>query len=1017
MVRMQTITASLLLIAVASSLAVADTGVTGRVVRLDKSGIPLGMAADARVEIKDQGGRQVADVNADANGLIKLKLPRAGRYFYAVNGRDEGRGFEHTLSDGYAVYSFFIIDHDKPATAPSFQQVGTLRGRVVERTADGDVGIPQAAITLRQVGTRHLTRIVTQVNNEGQHAGEYDVILEVGTYLASVSAGGFEQLVDPTPIEIVADASAKRDFVLRRHELPPEVQRQQGIRGLVAVQKNGSAVPPPFPVRIDILKALGNDVVHTTAPGDSRGTFSQATVPGMYRVVAVAPDNGFRKAVSPPVFVFPGRYTHVKLILRPEKPDVEPTPTEFAIEVHVIDREQEQPLADALVRLRQKTQPISEALRARTGADGVATFSSDVPGGYLTLAEAKGYKSAGLGFLAGPEEPNRVRIALDRSTTPTPSSPYILVTVRDAENKQPLPSAAVLVHRDDLSIRDGVRRTADDNGQAKIHVKPGNFVVLGGASGYRAARTTVRVSRAEENRVELVLTRGTRPTPGSIAVTGKVVYEPPPGLAGYALISGAAMQWKRTAPVPGLARTVTTNEIGQYRIDLREGTYTVNIKPPNENFLPFTATVGVRQGMGAKDFKLKARTSPPPGALVDVAGFVLAGDRGRPRAVPDSVVEWRRADGGPPVVQTDSASRMGRYGVRIPAGAYEVTIKPPKPFQIMKKKVRVYAGMRSQNFTLTSSEDGGTPPVQLINVTGITVGTRPPGRSRIPVANAEVVWIRPGQIAKSTSGKDGRFQLRLARGDYRVVAKAKGYEDLDTKITVSREMSMVSLNFKAAGEPVRPSRLTVDVRVVEQKLLLNRRRITTPLADAQILIRQRTRVVASGKTNRDGHYAATLPPGTYDVKVTRRDYVPQTAAVSLSTSNVKRDVVMRRAQVTPPPATKKQFTLRVVAPSAVTRPGIRPIPRGVAQADITVIKGSTRVASGKTDRAGTYRVSLEPGTYAVKVSGALIRPAGTTVTIASSNVTRQITVQRTTTERPLIRPPTRPRPKLKIRPN
>ena len=71
------------------------------------------------------------------------------------------------------------------------------------------------------------------------------------------------------------------------------------------------------------------------------------------------------------MFVFPGRYTYVKLILRPEKPDEEPTPTEFSIEVQVIDRDDERDRGyaeqDEVRPARERSRHGDETLAQRRG--------------------------------------------------------------------------------------------------------------------------------------------------------------------------------------------------------------------------------------------------------------------------------------------------------------------------------------------------------------------------------------------------------------------------------------------------------------------------------------------------------------------------------------------------------------------------------------------------------------------------------------------------------------------------
>lgn len=1015
---------SVLLLVSFESVAFAG-GVHGRVLGMNEAGEFTGMVASAKIEFIDQAGRTVATTTSGPSGYYRASLP-PGAYTYKAQAdgykdQDAGRGLRLKRADDNAIYNISLIkgvtSPDRPpVNVPTFS-VGVLRGRVIEQTIEGNIGVGHASIMLRKEGAKELLRVVTERGDQqGDQAGQYEVILEAGTYMASVSAAGFKQLVDPEPIEIVADGEATRDFVLGHYQPPPDLLAKQGIRGTVVVMKNGGTVPPSFPVRVDVLALLDREVLYTTGPDDSSGSFSQTTAPGKYRVMAYAPDNGYYKTISPPVFVFPGRFSNVKLTLRPEQPDVLP-PTEFTINVHVTDQETRKPLQGVVVRLRRSGQAISEAVRGTTDVNGVAAFPADKAGSFSTIAGMSGYRTSGAQFEAGPGETNRVQIALTRTSAPPPRFD-VVVAVRESENDRPVSDATVVLFREGQTPREGTRRTTSGNGQATFRVESsGNYGVFAGASGYRPEQVKLRVGPNEPNRVNVVLRDGDAPPTEHVAVTGKVVYEPPRGTTGYGLISGAALEWRRMAPLPGLPRRVTSNDVGQYRVNLREGTYQVKIKPPSPDFLPATVTVKVTRGMKPWDFSLKRvqEGTPPPSAMVEVEGFVLARDRDkRLRAVADSALEWRRTSGGPPVSQTARSSRMGRYGVKLPAGEYTVTIKPPATYEQLTAKVRVHIGMRSQNFTLTATSGVvPPPPMQLVGVTGTVIGIKPPSRMRIPIPNAEVLWLRTGRTTKTTTDQTGKFKTRLAAGSYRVIAKAAGYEELDRPISVRPNMSPVMLSLRATSTgPIEPSKVAVDLRVIERRLLPNRRSVSIPLSDARVLVQQRTKTFASGTTGRDGTYRALLPPGRYDVKVTRQGYASAAMSLSVSSTAIKRDVVLRREQPKPPPSVKKALTVRVVY-SLTMRPGTRPILRPLPQTSVTIMKGNSRVATGKTDNSGNYRVTLDPGNYTIKVSGQGILPAGASVTIGTSDTTRQVIVKRAASTGPTFKFPDRRRPTFK----
>ena len=123
-----------------------------------------------------------------------------------------------------------------------------------------------------------------------------------------------------------------------------------------------------------------------------------------------------------------------------------------------------------------------------------------------------------------------------------------------------------------------------------------------------------------------------------------------------------------------------------------------------------------------------------------------------------------------------------------------------------------------------------------------------------------------------------------------------------------------------------------------------------------------------------------------------------------------------RPDVKPPPTGKRTLTIRAVQPSATpVRPVRPPIGRiapsktPIPGAQITVMQGAARVASGRTDRSGYYRVQLAPGNYSVKAYAPGFSTGGAVVTIGSSDVTREIELTKTDVK-------TRPDPSKKVRP-
>jgi len=165
--------AVLLLLAVgAQPLQAAGPGVSGRVFALDDTGLITGIVPGAAIEFKDQAGRSAARLTADKNGYYQTELP-PGIYVFKVHAdgfkdEDAGRAITLKRSDGYAVHNFSLSKgktdpKHKPVPVPPVE-IGTLQGRVLEKTADGKLlGIPGARVALRNPkGSPQLTEVVAR---------------------------------------------------------------------------------------------------------------------------------------------------------------------------------------------------------------------------------------------------------------------------------------------------------------------------------------------------------------------------------------------------------------------------------------------------------------------------------------------------------------------------------------------------------------------------------------------------------------------------------------------------------------------------------------------------------------------------------------------------------------------------------------------------------------------------------------------------------------------------------------
>jgi hypothetical protein len=140
----------------------------------------------------------------------------------------------------------------------------------------------------------------------------------------------------------------------------------------------------------------------------------------------------------------------------------------------------------------------------------------------------------------------------------------------------------------------------------------------------------------------------------------------------------------------------------------------------------------------------------------------------------------------------------------------------------------------------------------------------------------------------------------------------------------------------------------------------------------------------TGQTNANGHYRTQLSPGNYNVRVSGNQFSMASAVVEIISRDVNQQVQVVRS--TSPPETRQPL-LRVQV--------LDEMKKAVVGATVTIMQGSQVVRSGTTDKGGYYQMNLSSGTYAVKASGRNINPGGTTVKVASTDVTTIVRVTRT----------------------
>jgi hypothetical protein len=266
-----------------------------------------------------------------------------------------------------------------------------------------------------------------------------------------------------------------------------------------------------------------------------------------------------------------------------------------------------------------------------------------------------------------------------------------------------------------------------------------------------------------------------------------------------------------------------------------------------------------------------------------------------------------------------------------------------------------------------------------------------------PIPNAAVLWQfpaeggLPGAMRLVRTDRKGRFTMaNLPQQAYTVTVEASGFESLRSRIEVRKGMSDLWLVLNRTDSTSPP-----DTKPASEKYWLNITVIDQyrkPVAAATIDLFARADQVSgravkpfrTGQTNANGQYRTQLSPGNYNVRVSGNQLSTASAIVEILSRDMDQQVQVVRSSS--PPETKQPL-LRVQIVDETKKP--------VVGATVTIMQGSQVVRSGKTDKGGYYQLNLSSGTYAVKASGKTINPGGTTVKVASTDVTTIVRVTRT----------------------
>jgi len=751
-----------------TSLFADGPGVQGRVFEVKEDGSVAGLVSGAKIEFLNG-----TTTTTDATGFYKVEL-NPGSYVYKVTApgfkdEDSGRGMQLQLSNGYAVYNFALTrGKNDPNNTPPLRpeaQSGGLAGRVFEKIK-GNPGIGGAIVLLRQDGTRNLTRVISATD---KNPGNYEISLPVGTWRASVSASGFDQLVDAAPIEIVSGKTTNRDFELARPVSDPKTE--QGIRGGVRIT---SGTRPPVKLtevslRVIPLNDATGSVPDLKSPkGD--GQFEVRLPAGTYRVEAEA--KGYETAVSGPIQVFPDRFSQVKLVLRG---DLGPK-----VEFYVFDAKTKLPLAGTALQLQPKDD--ATVVEGKSNRLGQLTLRLPGEGDWNMQAIREGYANWSQTSEIKGEPDSRIMVAMTAGTSSPPPPPSVTkatelrVTVLDGQSKKPVSGASVTVRQGSQRLSDAPKSDTDSKGLANFKLPgKGDYTALVQASGFKAGGSRVEIKTGESKPLEVLL------EPESLTEMPPIPRESKQSLNVQVIGAGRPLSGA-VVSIIDQNRVVDkgiSDAKGSYRVPLPMGTFTLRAEAPGFEAGGFA--VRMKEG---KDTSVSVTLTPNvtnmPPVEQNLTLNVQINQQGG-GGVPGATVNLVK---GKLIVGRGVTDQLGRYQRTMPEpGIYTIRAEA-LGFNSGTAVARLGTASSMVEINLVAMPNTMPPVIQVpeqpitgIPGGGLTLGIQVIQDSGAPIPGAVVSVAQNRKvIARGVTDQRGVWTTPANPGIYSLRAEASGYQ-------------------------------------------------------------------------------------------------------------------------------------------------------------------------------------------------------------------------------------------------
>jgi len=849
--------------------------------------------------------------------------------------------------------------------------------------------------------------------------GYYKLDLPPGEYLYKIDAAGYRKEDRGRGMRLAqSQGYAVFNLALTKGEddpnrKPPErpTKKIGRLHGRVVEEQKTSRVGIPE-ARIMLRRDGSNRVVTVYSRGGVEGDrqvgdYEVSLEAGVYRASVMAA--GFATFVDPtPLEIKSDADTERDFVLRRREP---PPPTDQGIRgvVTVVDSRTTPPsIKLQIVPLTgEPAAPIDVSLAAN------GSYTQRLPSSrYRVTASAEGFPSATSppAFVFDGRY-TIVNLALRPEHVPEPKTTVDVFVYERQKEGAPLAGLAgarVSLVKKGADAATAQEATSTSTGHAIFPVtEAGDYTAQAFLKGYRPGQGqgSVQLGRTHEVGIELVKDETPSPTETLTLEVSAIDAISKRPLAGVRVLARLPEQSLAEA-----ARGVT-NSSGAATLALPRGAGEYTVLGQLSGYEP----AGVKVSLAARQpsralLALRPIALPPdeprpplppddrPLPEPDRTPIILRGfvayreASGTLRSVPDAKVIWERVvPTRPAVTQFTASSRSGRFQLELPQGVYQVRIDPPAGFDDLLERVVVEPGLGEKYFILRRAERPEPKPGdKLVAVQGMVVSAAPGGFA--PVRDAELLFVRTNSSERTQAGSTGEFRLQLAPDQYRVHVRAKGFEPLDTQAIIRTDMSPLRFVLERHDDPAASVRLNVQV--------IERGRYTTAgiraVADAQVQVLLDGRVVQSGETNRSGQYTAQVRSGVYSVRVAKRGFQPTALAVEVGKRDVTEQITLVREQAEPEPEPSHKGTLLVRVTQPMTRPSNTITATGVPLpgAQVTILRGSMRVAGGTTDGAGTFSSTLTPGRYSVKVEHQGFAPAGRTATLAGRDTHLEVQLER-----------------------